>query len=136
MLKKAMLLLTFLLILTTCQAVRSPASTSFKIEFGEDGFLISAQRLIASASITVTAVNRAASDHQFMILSEPLSKGIESLVPGQVIFQMLVPVNQTVTGSFQAPPAPGEYWLICSEPGHLEKGESGKIVVVHPDYAR
>lgn len=136
MFKKALVILTFLLILTACKAIRPLAATNLKIVFREDGFSLSAQHVIAGASITVNADNPTASGHLFMMLSEPLSKGIESLDPRHVLYQLKIPGSQSVTGLFQAPLAPGEYWLICAEPGHIEQGESGKIVVVHPDYTR
>lgn len=136
MLKNGWLLLTCLLILTACAASRPQAAADLKIDFREDGFKLSAQRIIAGATIPLTAVNPTASNHRFMFLSAPLTKGIESLDPRQVLFQLKVTAGQSETASFQAPAAPGEYWLICAEPGHIEKGESSKIVVVHPDYAR
>lgn len=136
MVKKAPFLLLCLLLLAACRPARPTAVTSLTVEFREDAFSLSAQRVMAGATLALTILNPTPSEHRLMLLSEPLSKGMDTLDSRQNIFEMKISAGQTVTGSFQLPPAPGEYWLICAEPGHLEKGESGKIVLVHPDYAR
>ena len=85
----------------------------------------------AGAQVTLTGVNRGHHDHYWALLE----KDYEFTLPfdDDDVTHILALVTADVGGqdtlTFTAPSVPGEYVVICSIPGHAEKGMIGSLIV-------
>jgi len=123
-------------LLAACQPGKPEAVTALRIEFSGEGLTLSAPRIIAGEQIRLTLANPGGEEHSLWLVGKTVSDFRTPVPTRYILFQTRVPANQTVEVTFTAPQAAGTYHWACSQPGHLEKGESAKVIVVQPDYAR
>jgi len=90
----------------------------------------------AGEEITITMVNVATIDHEWVILKSGVTIGNEidlpeteeELLANFVYWEEEVAGGDTQAFTFTAPPA-GEYQVICAIPGHFEAGMEGSLTV-------
>jgi uncharacterized cupredoxin-like copper-binding protein len=89
----------------------------------------------ASQEITFTSTNSGAVVHNFVIMELGTSAGPmfdDEDVPNVYWEVELLPGAETNT-TFMAPPAPGEYEVVCRTEGHIASGMVGKLTVVQAE---
>lgn len=133
-LRLCIVLLALTIVLVACQPPRIKTSSTIRIEFTAEGFTQSAYHVIAGQTISLTIVNTTPNDHHLLILMDIPGKD-QSIPSRNILFRAQIPAQSTLSASFKAPLAAGEYFIICNLPDHLENGERGKVVVVHPEFA-
>ncbi len=123
-------LLGLLLVLSACggggpSTTINVAMTDFKFEPME--FTIP-----AGQTITVTATNNGAVEHEFVIFKLGMDAGEKfgDEDEDNIYWEVEVLPGQSATETFTAPSEPGEYYLTCGIEGHLEAGMTGKLIVV------
>lgn len=123
----AAVLLTAALVLAGC----GPQSVSFSSSMTEFEFDPPRWQAPAGAEVTLTLTNDGSVVHDWVLMPrgyqvEPPA-GEETLQ--QALVEFSVEAGETETFTFTAPGEAGEYAVICTEPGHLEAGMSGTLVV-------
>lgn len=125
------LLTTLALALSACGA-SSAASTDIKVVFTDFHFTPDSFTIPAGKEITLTATNNGAVEHEFVIFKLGSNAG-DAFGPddeGNIYWEVQTLPGESKTVTFTAPAEPGEYYLVCGIPGHLEAGMSGKLIVV------
>ena len=85
-------------------------------------------RVASGDEVSITVENTGLSFHSFGVVTDPAD--FNSVVMGSAIASPLAPLTQGEEGSvtFTAG-APGEYWYICTVPGHALQGMQGRFIV-------
>jgi uncharacterized cupredoxin-like copper-binding protein len=123
-----------LLTLTACAAQPIPATPQMQVSISMDHFSPAEWRVPGGESIQIQINNLTSSAHEWVLLSDPPKEPYGAEEEAQVLVRIQLAAGETRAEQFRAPLVPGEYSVTCAIPGHLEKGEVGKIVVVQPGY--
>jgi plastocyanin len=127
----AMVVLVASLALTACGGSGSAGSTSITTTMTDFHFEPTTWTVPAGKEITLKLVNNGSVEHDWVLLQKPVTPPAEQNSSNE-LFSAQANAGETKTVTFTAPSAPGEYKVICTIPGHLEAGMSGKLVVVQP----
>ncbi len=119
------------LLLSACGGSGSAGSTSITSTMTDFKFDPTTWTVPAGKEITLKLVNNGSVEHDWVLMSKPVTPPAAQNSPDQ-LFATQANAGETKTVTFTAPSAPGEYEVICTIPGHLEAGMSGKLVVVQP----
>jgi len=134
--KNVILLVTavlgLLLLLTACGA--SGPSTDLRVNMTDFMFDPNNFTVPAGQTITITATNNGAVEHDFVILKLGTDAGanFDDKDKGNVYWDVKVQPGGSVRETFVAPSEPGDYYVTCGIPGHLEAGMVAKMTVVNP----
>ncbi len=128
------LLIFLILLLAGCGSPPRAAATTIQVSITSDGFTPSQWRVSANTQIQIQLINQTSDEHEWVLLKDPPKEPYGADEEAQVLVRIHVAAGQTLTSEFRTPAAPGEYGVTCSIPGHLEKGEAGKMLIVQPGY--
>ncbi|MGH2626873.1 MAG: cupredoxin domain-containing protein [Anaerolineales bacterium] len=106
-------------------------SASFNVVMTDFAFGPATYTVVAGSEITLTLTNQGAVAHNWVMLlpgSEITSPFDEDDEP-KVLWRAHVLVGETETFVLAAPETPGEYPIVCTEPGHFEAGMVGRLTV-------
>jgi plastocyanin len=120
--------------LTACAAPARTTSVQMQVTISPDRFTPTQWRIPGGETIQLQIINQTADEHEWVLLKDPPKEPYGTEEEAQVLVRIRVAGGETRSAQFRAPAAPGEYSATCSIPGHLEKGEIGKVVVVQPGY--
>lgn len=126
------LLLVLLFALTACGGGESKATTNIDVNMVEFTFTPDHFTIPAGKEITLTAHNNGAVQHEFVIFKLGTNAGDsfgDEDLPN-VYWQVQVKPGESITATFTAPSQPGEYFVTCATPGHLQAGMTAKLIVV------
>lgn len=86
----------------------------------------------AGQTITMTATNGGAVEHEFVIFKLGTDAGDKfgDEDEDNIYWEVEVQPGETVTETFVAPSEPGEYYVTCGIEGHLEAGMVASLIVV------
>jgi len=121
-------------LLGACSAQPRKAVTAIAVVINNDRFTPSEWRVPGGQMITLKISNETTQEHEWVLLTDPPTEPFSADDEAKVVYRLGIAAGETRTVTFQAPAAPGEYSAACSKPGHLEKGEVGKLLVVQPGY--
>jgi len=131
--KVAMFIVTIFglsLVLTAC-GVGGP-STNFRVNMTDFMFDPTDFMVPAGKTITITATNNGAVEHEFVIFKLGTDAG-DSFGPEDeenIYWEVEVQPGETITETFVAPSEPGDYFVTCGIAGHMEAGMLAKLTVV------
>ncbi len=120
-----------LLVLPFLMAGCGPRAVDWTVVMRDYKFDPAVFEVAAGAQVTLTAVNRGHHDHYWAVLE----KGYGFTLPfndddvSHILALVTADVGNQDTITFTAPSVPGEYVVICSIPGHAEKGMLGSLIV-------
>lgn len=125
------LLTTLALLLSACGGSGS-ASTDLTVAMTDFHFTPDSFTIPAGKEITLNITNNGAVEHHFAIFKLDTNPGdrFDDEDERNIYWQVKAQPGESKTVTFTAPTEPGEYYLACGIPGHLEAGMSGKIIVV------
>ncbi len=121
---------TVLLAALALAGCRRP-SASFDVIMTDFAFSPAAYSVVGGSEVTLTLTNRGAVVHNWVMLlpgsqiTSPFGEDDEH----NVLWRARVPAGETETFTFTAPESPGEYPIVCTEPGHYEAGMVGRLTV-------
>lgn len=81
----------------------------------------------ADEEVTLTFTNDGTEEHEWVILSEPITSGDE-FSEDLVIWEMEAAPGASAKDTFTAPAA-GTYQVICALEGHFDSGMEGELTV-------
>lgn len=122
--------LTLLLVALGLAGCGKP-SASFDVIMTDFAFSPAIYSVVGGSEVTLTLTNRGAVVHNWVMLlpgSQITSPFDEDDEP-RVLWRARVPAGGTETFTFTAPESPGEYPIVCTEPGHYEAGMVGRLTV-------
>ena len=131
--KVALLVATVLglsLVLTACGG--GGASTNLKLNMTDFMFDPTDLTVPAGQTITMTATNDGAVEHEYVIFKLGTDAGDKfgDEDEDNIYWEVEVQPGDTVTETFVAPSEPGEYYVTCGIEGHLEAGMVASLIVV------
>ena len=131
--KVALLVATVLglsLVLTACGG--GGASTNLKLNMTDFMFDPTDFTVPAGQTITMTATNDGAVEHEYVIFKLGTDAGDKfgDEDEDNIYWEVEVQPGDTVTETFVAPSEPGEYYVTCGIEGHLEAGMVASLIVV------
>jgi uncharacterized cupredoxin-like copper-binding protein len=85
----------------------------------------------AGALVTLTVVNRGNHEHAWVLMEKDYTWGqtFDADDSGHGMFRITVDVLGQDVLQFTAPSVPGEYDIVCSIVGHVERGMVGTLLV-------
>ncbi len=112
-----------------------PAKPSQSVDVTMTDFTFSPNQFTVPAGqqISFSATNNGAVIHSFIImkLSHNVQAHFTNADQANVYWEVAqIAPGQSVKNSFTAPTEPGEYQIVCGEPGHFEAGMVAKLNVV------
>ena len=129
-------LIVFASLLVLCATLSACAekgpTTHIELNMVEFTFTPDEFTVPAGEQITIAATNNGAVKHDFVIFNlgtDPGDKFDEEDKPN-IYWQLELGPGESVTTTFTAPSAAGEYSISCGIEGHLQAGMSGKLIVV------
>ncbi|MDO8971561.1 MAG: cupredoxin domain-containing protein [Saprospiraceae bacterium] len=132
--RRNFLFISLLLVLAGCAEQPLKAVTSIEVLINEYRYVQAQWRIPSGEQITLRLTNESDQEHEWLLLKESPSEPFSADDEAKVFFRVIVGAGETRRMQFKAPAAPGEYSAACSKPGHLEKGEIGRVLVVQPGY--
>jgi len=119
------------LVLSSCAAAGRP-STTVNVTMTDFHFEPMQFMIPAGQEITVNATNNGAVEHEFVIFNLGTDAGdhFGDEDEENIYWEVEVQPGETVTETFTAPSALGDYSITCGIEGHLEAGMSAKLAVV------
>ncbi|HEY5984500.1 MAG TPA: cupredoxin domain-containing protein [Anaerolineales bacterium] len=111
------------------------ASTNVSLTMTDFSFLPNTITVPAGQEITIDVTNSGAVAHDLMIMQAGYelvaNQHVHAEEHGNAYWEQdLLEPGHTLTSTFLAPSAPGEYQIVCGVPGHFEAGMVGKLLVV------
>lgn len=126
------LLLAVAVALSACGAGAGQAVTAITVDMEEFMFTPTDFTVPAGQQITLNLENSGAIQHDFVILQA----GAQVSIPfneddaDKIYWQQVLEAGGSLTVTFTAPAAPGEYQVLCGVPGHMEAGMTATLTVV------
>jgi uncharacterized cupredoxin-like copper-binding protein len=120
-----------LLLLVVALAGCGRPSASFDVIMTDFAFSPASYNVVGGSEVILTLTNRGAVVHNWVMLlpgSQVTSPFDEDDEP-RVLWRARVQAGETETFTFTAPQSPGEYPIVCTEPGHYEAGMVGRLTV-------
>ncbi len=119
--------LALVVLLTACGGSAAPAS--YQMTLIDFGFQPNSLTVPAGKSISMTLVNKGSVTHNWTLMSKTVTPPFGPKDQPNVIISKTVDAGKTVTFTFTTPVKPGDYEIICTEPGHLEAGMQATLKV-------
>jgi plastocyanin len=132
--RRTLLFFVLALVLAGCSAAPRKAVSSIEVVISDYHYAPAQWRIPGGELITLKLTNESAEEHEWVLLKNPPSEPFSSDDEANIIYRVTVGAKETREVQFKAPIAPGEYSAACSKAGHMEKGETGKVLVVQPGY--
>ena len=131
-LKVVMFLVGLSLILAACGG--GGPSTQLTLNMTDFMFEPAEFTVPAGQEITMKASNFGAVEHEYVIfdLGTDAGDNFGEEDEGNIYWEIELQPGETATETFFAPGEPGEYYVSCGIPGHLEAGMVSKLIVVTP----
>jgi hypothetical protein len=127
-LQRTFFILLLTVLLTGCSVSdRPPYSTEMQVTINENGFSTLRWHVPASEEITVQLTNQTENNQTWSILS-PSGPG----KPGHAWLTEQVLPGETLSLTFTAPAAPGEYDVVSMSDGEPESQMTAEMVVIQP----
>ncbi len=120
------------LIMAGCNSTSTLPATNHSLTLTDYEFTPSTLTVPAGEEITLKLVNESTVNHQWVLMFKPVELPFDDDDKDNVLFAAEVESGKSITVTFTAPLAAGEYQFVCTNPGHLEAGMAGKLVVVQP----
>ena len=100
--------------------------TTVEFRFTPDAWTVYAGR-----PVKITITNNGYASHQWILLKHPnpTEQPSEDDIEDEAFWEIEVQPGETMTETFTAPSEPGDYPVVCSLPGHLERGMEATLVV-------
>ena len=125
--------ITLFVLTSACSPTMQPRySTEIDVTMVDYGYQPAQWRVPAGTDILIHATNEGDFQHDWILLANPYTQPYDQDDIESTIFSLSVNPGESKTGEFKTPLAPGEYDVICGQPGHAEKGIVGKIIVIQP----
>lgn len=108
-----------------------PQSTSISSTMTDFEFTPEQWQVEAGGEVVLRLSNDASVEHDWVLMPmdyEPTPPAGEQALE-QAIAEFSVEAGESGTFTFTAPSQPGEYPVICTEPGHLENGMRATLIV-------
>lgn len=130
--KKVFFALALLLALSACGGGTASPKTDINVTLTDFQFVPNQFTVPAGQEISLKAVNNGGVVHNFIIMQLGQTVGTEYTEEDEanVYWRVEVPIGNSADTSFTAPTEPGEYEVVCSTPGHVQAGMTGKLIVV------
>lgn len=108
-----------------------PQKISLEIEMTDFAFKPADISVPAGAEITLTLTNKGKVEHDWALMKagKKASTPFRDHDNPDIYVEQEAKAGATETKTFTAPSKPGEYQIVCTEPGHLEAGMKGKLTV-------
>lgn len=129
--RKAITLVALLTAAAILIAGCGPQTASFSSSMTEFEFDPPQWTVPAGAEVEVTLTNDGTVVHDWVLMPRDyeVSPPADEEEAQMALAEFSVEAGETETFTFTAPSEPGEYPVICTEPGHLEAGMSGSLIV-------
>jgi uncharacterized cupredoxin-like copper-binding protein len=125
------LILLIGLLLTACGSSSSSGSGhSINVTMSDFKFEPETVNVAAGKPVTVTLKNTGSVQHTWSVMSNPVNGSYSDADKASILFSSdtVAPGGEKKV-NFTAPTTPGDYQIICTEPGHLEAGMVGHLMV-------
>lgn len=108
-----------------------PQSVSFSSSMTEFEFDPPRWEAPAGAEVELTLTNDGTVVHDWVLMPSnyEIDPPADEEERQQALVEFELEAGETETFTFTAPSEPGEYPVICTEPGHLESGMTGTLVI-------
>ena len=119
----------FALVLTACGG---PKKVALNVTATDTGYDSTTYTVPAGAKVTLTMTNTGVLVHEFAILKlgEHVTPPFGDKDEDKILWELDgVEAGTTKSDTFTAPTEPGNYDVICGQPGHIEKGMVATLVV-------
>ncbi len=126
--------LLVLLLLAGCSPPAPLTVTAITSELTDEGIRPAMWRVPGGEQITLNLSNTGSQVHSWTLLTAPPDIPVKNAPEPRVLVQFSLAPGEKQVVTFRAPAAPGEYGLACSQPGHLAKEGSVRLLVVQPGY--
>lgn len=112
----------------------SSASSNLNVTMTEFSFTPADYTVKAGQQVNLHLTNNGAVTHSFAILKKDANIGSDFTADDEqfVYWRANVDAGASSTETFTAPSDPGDYQVICAEPGHYTAGMVAKLHVVSP----
>ncbi len=130
--KRIVFALVLLLTLSSCGGGEASPKTDIKVTLTDFQFVPNQFTVPAGKEISLDAANNGAVVHNFVIMNLGQTTGTEYTEEddANVYWKLELAAGGSTKTSFTAPSEPGEYEVVCSTPGHVQAGMTGKLIVV------
>ncbi len=110
------------------------ASSRLDVTMTEFSFTPADYTVAAGQQVSLHLTNNGAVTHSFVIMKKDATIGNDFTAEDEanIYWRVNVDAGQDVTQTFTAPADPGDYQVICAEPGHFTAGMAAKMHVVSP----
>lgn len=110
----------------------SGPSTELKVYMTDFSFDPMEFTVPAGQEITVSMTNNGAVEHELVIFNYGTDAGEKFGEEDEenIFWEVELMPGESSVETFIAPNQPGEYFVVCGIPGHLEAGMIGKMIVV------
>jgi plastocyanin len=127
----AIVVLALAAVLAACGggAASGGAATSIKTTMTDFKYDPAEWTVPAGKSITIELTNKGSVDHDWVLMATPVTPPLASEKAGTQLAAFKVAAGQTQSFTFTAPATAGDYQVVCTVPGHLDAGMSGKLHV-------
>ncbi len=120
-------------LLASCGAPQP--STSINVTLTDFEFSPNVFTVPAGQQITINISNNGGTNHSFAImkLGQNVTAHFTDADKQNVYWgKFEIASGDSVSDTFTAPSDPGEYQIVCAQPGHFEAGMVAKLIVVKP----
>ena len=128
--RSPVLRVTLLLLVVALAGCGKPSAT-FDVLMTDFAFSPAVYSVVGGSEVTLNLTNRGAVVHNWVMLlpGSQVTSPFDEDDEARVLWRARVPAGETDTFTFTAPQSPGEYPIVCTEPGHYEAGMVGLLIV-------
>ena len=125
------LITLLILVLSACSGGGGDSNgTTLNVTMTEFKFDPASWTVPAGKTITINMKNSGSVTHSWALMAKPVSGTYSDANKADVLFDSgPVTAGQSKTATFTAPTTPGNYQVICVDPGHFEDGMIGQLTV-------
>ena len=122
-----MLVMALALVLTGC----GPKTATLDVEMKDFSFTPDVFEVPAGATVTMNLKNSGTVEHEYVIMilgkdaTPPFSEDDEP----NIFWEHELGMGESETVTFTAPTEPGDYYIVCGIPAHLEQGMRASLTV-------
>lgn len=120
-----------LLLLVVGLAGCARPSARFDVLMTDFAFSPATYTVVGGSEVTLTLTNHGAVVHNWVMLlpGSQVTSPFDADDEPHALWRARMPAGATETFTFTAPESPGEYPIVCTEPGHYEAGMVGRLIV-------
>jgi uncharacterized cupredoxin-like copper-binding protein len=124
------LILVLSMVLAACGGgTTSGGANTLNITMSDYAFAPASWSVTAASTVTVNLKNTGAVQHNFVVMSKPVSGTFTDADKANILFDSgPIDAGASKTVTFTAPAA-GTYQVICNQSGHFEQGMIGSLTV-------